>query len=82
MQPSCSAFPLSVVIPRPSQKNLNREFLGARRIADDLGDHTSDPSVVNREYRFQIGPSFTGVRLNNGLAHCVHNAITPLAAVL
>jgi hypothetical protein len=82
IEPGLGVFTLRLRIPRPFQKNLNRELLGSCRVPQNARNHTGDSAILSMKDRLDIQPANVGAYLSNCFMRCIHTSITLFAASL
>ena len=79
VKPAARLFALRPRSPPEFPKHLDGEFLGARRVADDAGDHAGDLPIAGVKDRFEIERALGSFHGGNSVAACVHDTLTPAA---
>jgi hypothetical protein len=82
IEPGLGVFTLRLRIPRPFQKNLNREFLGSCRVPQNARNHPGDSRILSLKDRLDVRLALARAHLNDCFGRCIHTSTTSFAVNL
>jgi hypothetical protein len=82
IQPALGFLTFSLLGSGPSQTDLNRKFLGSRRITDYLCDHPAEARVMGSKDLLDFQPPIAGFGSGDGFKECIHVAMSPPEPIL